>query len=365
MNIQTIKIQSELTKELDKTFGDFIQTDISLISDAIYRFIPNKIENILTENTNDIIVDSSADYNKIKTIQTKICDLQIRIQESIQNSNELLVAYIPIKSKDGQETKTESIGIFSYGRYDKITIIHPIKFNIELDIVLEYSKIIIEGCYNWFFQKLKTIIKENTIVSSYIYSKLKTFFPNKPEIYKSIWLVVVNNNSVTYLLDEENIEYALSKIKSYNLTKVESPIKQVNEFINMNIKYESTFMREVAAAYKGLSVNPLENPVYSKSDEYSNLLAIGEAGIWEEDSTGFPILIEGKFYLFTIFPTKYLKEIEPVLIENREYISNEFKKLRSRISKLLKMMNRKNYDLGEIGKFAGNFLGGFFNSMNQ
>ena len=168
MNIRALKIQTELHKELDQTFGNFVQSDIGLISDAIERFLPEKIESILTTYTSDIILNSVSNITHFKTIETQNLKLQIRIYDSIDNPSELLIGYIPLYKKDKQVSKSETTSVKGYGKYDTISIICPDNININSQLVLLYSKILIESCYSWFFQKMKIVVKENTINASYI-----------------------------------------------------------------------------------------------------------------------------------------------------------------------------------------------------
>ena len=160
-------------------------------------------------------------------------------------------------------------------------------------------------------------------------------------------------------MDDETIQHSVDQIKSYGLFKSESPLKQISELLTMKLNYIDTFVK--LAANKGDSLTA--NPLNGKYAEYSTLLAIGEAGLYNESATAMPILTEGKNFLFIAFPTKFSSEIVPVISQNKAVIANEFKKFESRIDRLIKILTRQNYDLGEIGKFAGNFLGGIYNAI--
>lgn len=359
MDSTTLKIQSELIQELEKTFGDFIQSDIGLLSDAIERYLPAIIENVLTDHTNMIIPGSIIEYSQNKSVNINNIKLQIRISESIQDPTELLLGYFPFYSNIDNDLEPVSLELDGYGKYEKFTILYPTYISLNTNFLLNCIKAIIEGCYSWFFQKMKSIIKENTILSSHIYMYIKALFPAQKDLYNSFWLIAVTNETVIYLLDEETIQHSLEQISNSGLFKSESPVKQVSELIQMKLKYVEAFVKQAATLDHSLSLNPLEG----KYAGHSSLLAIGEAGIHYENATIIPILTEGKNYLFIAFPTKFCSEIEPIIITNKLVISHEFKKFQGRIEKLIKILTRQKIDLGVIGKFAGNFLGGLYKAI--
>lgn len=356
MHQLTLKIQAKLTEELSKFFEFHGEGDICFMSDLIERTIPSILENFIIDYTALIVRNSRADYTQYKCISISDKKFVVRISDSLLDRTELIIGYFEFfKSSNAPELERRTVEISGYGQYNKFTVIYPTVIKIDEFILLDTVKIIFETAYLWLYNKVKSSILKNCLHSASIYSYLKSLFPGEHEVHNSIWLVTVRNNILCYLLDTETVGYSVGKIKRSAFFDIEAPIKQIGELIAMRLKFEGTYTNEAAKTDSKVDGNPLDGKYASKN----TLLAIGEAGIFDGNATCFPIVNAEGRYLFAVLPTKFADEVIPILTENKTGLTNEFLKVETKLGRIFELMRRKNYELGDLGKFFGNF-GGYF-----
>ena len=358
-------MQSDLIKELDKVFGKVAISDIGMVAEAVENRILLNIEELLTQYTGLFIHHSKVStHHLLRTITTKNTRLRIRINESFEYPDELIVGYLELdfSGKNKNKIKRHPLKIEGLGKYNKVTIVYPRKLNIDVELISKVIQMTFQTCYSWLFQKTKEASRESSIMASTLYSHLKVILAHKKSLYSKIWLVGVANDNLVLLLDEENVIAAAKEIKKANLFPEKSPFSLVSSFLSLSIPFEKAFANKAFKAKKCISGKISDGKYF---DEMT-FMAISQISVFTNEVSVFPLNTDNpKEMLFASFPTSIKNEIEPVLEIHKDKLTHDYKKFASRIRKLFGTLEKQNLNSGDLGNFFGSAIGGFIKAVSQ
>ncbi|WP_298896617.1 hypothetical protein [uncultured Psychroserpens sp.] len=351
-----------INDEYDAAFDKMVTIDISAVAEAIEKKTFLLIEDILHGFTNQLIPNSRSVEDRLdKKILLGSVAYSIRVQEPWDSPDSIIVAYVKLYAFDRKinNPKTRTIKIDGIGKYKQFTLITPESMSIDIEGVSEIIKTIFETSYSWLFQKIRKVVKGSHMVTSNLYTRLKISLENKSHIYSTVWFVVQHKDQCIVLLDSDNIEKAMKSLSSNLIHPDTSPYKLLDQFINMRLPFDKAFAKQ--ALKKGACVNGVIN-----KGKYTNdlpLLAAGQIQIFTPEVSVFPVITEGRNHLYASFPTKFRGDVEPILLDNQEFLINEFKSFNSRIKRLIKSLDNHKIDVTRIAEFLGVFAGTYTNTI--
>ena len=356
-NLEIIK--SEVIFSLEKEFGFLVPKDITEIAKRIDEFILNKIQTTLFQNVSYFVSGASVNP-KGHIIKFKNHTYRLAVEEPFGKQKTIIVGLIEIFTNQNQhiENIKKKMPIQGIGRYNFIELFYPNTIPIKYDLLLEYIYIVFNTSYNWLLIKLKKIIRENYILTDVLYDPVKISLANFNDAKHSVWFVVKNKGNVVFLLDESNVNYALNALQKAPINSNLSSYEMLDEFIHMKIPFDKSFAGQASKIKAPINVQ-IDNGAYF--DDMTDL-AISQIGVFSRDLTVYPLSTTNKVHLYASYPTKYNNLVEPVLEANKEIINSNFKALNSKIIKMLKSLDKNNYDLSRTTEAIGSFLGAFFGS---
>ncbi|NAS32025.1 hypothetical protein GTQ40_13650 [Flavobacteriaceae bacterium R38] len=352
----TYLLKPFIVEGLNNFYGPSIPKDIGELSVKIDIHLINQVEFILYRFTSQFIRNSTYNGSDVTPlIKSGNRFYSIKVQEPNDKNTTIVVSFMEVLQTSNTIDKTieDAITIDSIGRYDEIFIIHPSSLKIDIELLKSSIQYIFETGYTWLLIKMKKVVKNNYILSDDLYEHIKVALTNHHDAKHSLWFVVKHKEHVIFLLDEDNIDYAINKLSKNNVHSGVGPYKLLDNFIKMKLPYESSFALQALKAGGRISDNIDEGLYFNKLPD----LAISQIGIFSKKVNVFPIHTHGKNHLFASYPAKYDSIIHPILESNKELLSEEFEKLGSKVKKIIKTLNYKRIDIHTYAEVTGTLFG--------
>ncbi len=350
-------LRPNLIRGLDNKFQNKYFNDVLKASALIDEHIVDEIKHYLHLFTNEIIPTSDLiNSSDTRLIKFKSRFFQLDASISILKKNSLNISYIEILSNDKLPLGSTvlEISINGVGKFKFVELYYPKTLTVNVELLTYTIKCIFETCYSWLLLKLKQHIKNRYILSNDLYSPVKISLANFNEAKNSLWFVSKVKDHVIFLLDEENINFAIQLLNNNSHQLNKSPYILLNDFIKMKLPYDKSFALQAKKANHRISGQIDFGNYFEEMTD----LALSQIGVFSNDLSVYPLWTEGNIHLYGSYPAKYNTIIDPVLDANKELIIEEFLKLKSKTKRMIKQLKNQQFNLFDYGEFAGGFVGG-------
>jgi len=279
------------------------------------------------------------------------------------------IAKIIIQNKTGPSNEKFSffhdIGIESFGLVKQINITIPKYLSAKNEEIANLAK----GTTNVFYTAINKYVEDkitslSSELSKSLYSQVKEAFGNygKPQLANDFLFAVIDSrkNSGIYIPDNK-AKFYLRKIGENISTSGKSAAEYTLIHFITEQKFTEMFAAEAVKSGGPISIN-LDSANYIGSK--NQFLIAEEAFAGDTKFTVYPIKREGKRLLVAWYPTKNAEDINKILKNEIERLTQIFDDNNSSLKELFKNIRQVDlktiFKLLEWGKFAAEMLGSSF-----
>ncbi len=351
-------IQAENLANLDADVQLSSKHDIVDIADKIENKIPEIIRSTILNCANFIHNNTATKTNKLYSFVINEKHYEIVVQKDIINSTIFNVAFVNRDFKMSNLNYIEKdYKLIDCGQFETLKLFIPNRTAIDTDFIHEIVQVIFSSCYNWLQQKIYELTKENCIAASSLYSYIRKI-STIDEHWKNIWFFTIKDDIAFYLIDKSVLENGIKQNQTISKQVDRSPLRLVSEILIMKLPIHESNAKKALLLGKCIDL-VIEDSIYA---EKRALLTAAEIGLYGSNSVSiFPVMNEGNNLLLAAFPTKYRKDIEPVLELHKENIQEQFRYFNSKILSVWNKLKSRNREIqyGPIGEFFGGVLKAF------
>ena len=354
-------IQAHILISLNNDFQLSSILDIADIADELENKIPEIIRNSILECSAIIHDHATTKDNILYSININAKHYEVVVQKDILHPTEFRVAFL---NRDFIKTNSnfteKECKLTDCGQFETLNIFLPQRTAIDFEFIHELVQAIFSSCYNWLEQKIHELSMDNYIAASSLYSYIRRIFPIEDH-WRSLWFFTVKDDIVFYLLDKEVLKKGIELSKTTSKHIDRSPLRLISELLILKLPIHESSAKKALELGKCIDIT-IEDMPYA---ETKSLLVAAELGIiGGNNASVFPVMKEGNNFLLVGFPTKFRKDIEPILELHRENIQEQFKLFNSRILRVWNRLKNRKRDLhlGQIGELIGGILKGWTGS---
>jgi hypothetical protein len=353
MDIQLIL---ELHKQLDKLIADLPTSQFDNFTAAFENIIFDIIDT-------EILKEYKSDRND-RFIDIEGVTYSLDIAENLSQPNNVIIVLRNIIDVNEKIITTNiSLDTNLIGQFKFITLILPAHQQYKKDRITNKVNDVYKITYSWLSEFIKKKLASlESELSNNLYAIIQRTFHslNKSNLIEHLWLVIIDSKTKLgyYIVGGEKTTKAIGLLNSNN-DSVFSTADLIVNFCTSGIDFDKMFSKVAIREKKAMDFK-LNVAKYKK--ENNKFLASESIMFNSKMFRLFPIVTEGKFFFIAAYKIDYKNELDPVLLECKESLSNVIASDLKSIISIINLLKDKYSELSlstELGKFIGGFVSGY------